>query len=83
MARSEKKTPWGRVRAVVPAPTKDKPENLEWLDVGAAWMNETNDGKRYVHIELKVSPVQWGDPHCRRVLDISIESERLARRLQS
>ncbi len=76
MANSTRKTPWGRVRAVVAAPTKDKPDNKEWLELGPAWMNETREGKRYVHIELKVVPVQWADPHCPRELDISIESER-------
>lgn len=27
-----------------------------WVDVGAAWNGETNDGKKYVSVQLDVMP---------------------------
>jgi len=67
MANDSKK-PWGKVFAVLPR--QSDPEKNDWIELGVAWMNQSESGQQYMRVELRVEPVQWRDPAQRRIIDI-------------
>lgn len=66
MARSNQKQnrkPWGYVSAVIELPD----DKTAIIPMGSVW--ETEKGN--LRINLDSEPVQWRDPHARRILIIS------------
>jgi uncharacterized protein (DUF736 family) len=81
---SERKAPWGKVYAVVPNlsyedDAKRNPETAKrmvYLELGVAWLNRSQEGRESMRIQLHVTPVQWGDPNCPRIIDVQKNQER-------
>jgi hypothetical protein len=71
---TDRKGPWGHVVALVSQ--LGDPEKTDFLQLGAAWMNQDKDGNSYLSFELKVEPVQWGNPNCRRIIQVQQVRER-------